>query len=40
MYIPNSGEMTIYIAAFMGSLIGFYGTIPIRQLYLWATQVV
>ncbi|WP_313808159.1 phospho-N-acetylmuramoyl-pentapeptide-transferase [Flavobacterium sp.] len=23
MYIPNSGEMTIYIAAFVGSLIGF-----------------
>lgn len=30
MYIPNSGEMTIYIAAFMGSLIGFlwYNTYP------------
>ena len=23
MYIPNSGEMTVYIAAFVGSLIGF-----------------
>ena len=23
MYIPNSGEMTIYIAAFVGALIGF-----------------
>nr|WP_298655971.1 phospho-N-acetylmuramoyl-pentapeptide-transferase [uncultured Flavobacterium sp.] len=30
MYIPNSGEMTIYIAAFVGSLIGFlwYNTYP------------
>lgn len=30
MYIPNSGEMTVYIAAFMGSLIGFlwYNTYP------------
>ena len=30
MYIPNSGEMTIFIAAFVGSLIGFlwYNTYP------------
>ena len=30
MYIPNSGEMTIFIAAFMGALIGFlwYNTYP------------
>lgn len=30
MYIPNSGEMTIYIAAFVGALIGFlwYNTYP------------
>lgn len=30
MYIPNSGEMVIYIAAFVGSLIGFlwYNTYP------------
>lgn len=30
MYIPNSGEMTVYIAAFVGSLIGFlwYNTYP------------
>jgi len=30
MYIPNSGEMTIFIAAFMGALIGFlwYNTFP------------
>lgn len=30
MYIPNSGEMTIYIAAFVGSLVGFlwYNTYP------------
>ncbi len=25
MYIPNSGEMTVFIAAFVGSLIGFLG---------------
>ena len=30
MYIPNSGEMTIFIAAFVGGLIGFlwYNTYP------------
>lgn len=30
MYIPNSGEMTIFIAAFIGALIGFlwYNTYP------------
>lgn len=30
MYIPNSGEMTVYISAFVGSLIGFlwYNTYP------------
>ena len=30
IFIPNSGEMTIYIAAFVGSLIGFlwYNTYP------------
>jgi phospho-N-acetylmuramoyl-pentapeptide-transferase len=30
MYIPNSGEMTVFIAAFVGALIGFlwYNTFP------------
>lgn len=30
MYIPNSGEMTVFIAAFVGSLIGFlwYNSYP------------
>jgi len=30
MYIPNSGEMTVYIAAFVGALIGFlwYNSYP------------
>ena len=30
MYIPNSGEMTIYITAFAGALVGFlwYNTYP------------
>ncbi len=30
MYIPNSGEMTVYISAFVGGLIGFlwYNTYP------------
>jgi len=30
MYIPNSGEMTIYIAAFVGALVGFlwYNAFP------------
>jgi phospho-N-acetylmuramoyl-pentapeptide-transferase len=30
MYIPNSGEMTVFIAAFVGALIGFlwYNSFP------------
>jgi phospho-N-acetylmuramoyl-pentapeptide-transferase len=30
MYIPNSGEMTVFIAAFVGALIGFlwYNSYP------------
>ena len=30
MYIPNSGEMTVYISAFVGALVGFlwYNTYP------------
>lgn len=30
MYIPNSGEMTVFIAAFVGALVGFlwYNTFP------------
>ncbi len=30
MYIPNSGEMTVYIASFVGALVGFlwYNTYP------------
>lgn len=30
MYIPNAGEMTVYIAAFVGALVGFlwYNTYP------------
>ena len=30
MYIPNSGEMTVFISAFVGSLIGFlwYNSYP------------
>ena len=37
MYIPNSGEMTVYILAFAGALIGFlwYNTYPLR--FLWVT---
>jgi hypothetical protein len=27
--------MTVFIAAFVGSLIGFFGTTPIRHLFLW-----
>jgi len=38
MYIPNSGEMTIFIAAFVGALIGFYGTIHTRHKFLWEIQ--
>ena len=30
MYIPNSGELTIYISAFVGAMIGFlwYNSYP------------
>ncbi len=38
MYIPNSGEMTVFISAFVGSLIGFFGTILIQQQYLWVIR--
>ena len=34
MYIPNSGEMTVYILAFAGALIDFCGTIlPCSDFY-------
>jgi len=38
MYIPNSGEMTIYISAFAGALIGFlwYNTYP-AQIFMGDT---
>lgn len=38
MYIPNSGEMTIYISAFAGGLIGFlwYNTYP-AQIFMGDT---
>jgi phospho-N-acetylmuramoyl-pentapeptide-transferase len=38
MYIPNSGEMTVFIAAFVGSLIGFlwYNTYP-AQIFMGDT---
>ena len=35
MYIPRAGEITIFISAFVGSLIGFFGTIHIQLEYLW-----
>jgi len=33
MYIPNSGEMTIFISAFVGGLVGFlwYNTFPVQD---------
>ncbi len=38
MYIPNSGEMTIFISAFAGALIGFlwYNTYP-AQIFMGDT---
>jgi len=38
MYIPNSGEMTVFILAFAGSLIGFlwYNTFP-AQIFMGDT---
>ena len=35
MYIPNTGEMTIFITAFVGALIGFYGITRILHKCLW-----
>jgi hypothetical protein len=37
MYIPNS-EMTVFIAAFVGSLIGFLWYNSIRHLFLWVIR--
>jgi len=40
MYIPNSGEITIFISAFVGGLVGFlwYNTYPAQ--FLWVIPVV
>ena len=38
MYIPRVGEITIFIAALLGSLVGFFGTIHIQHQFLWEIQ--
>ena len=38
MYIPNSGEMTVFISAFVGALIDFFGTIRIQLQFSWEIQ--
>ena len=35
MYIPNTGELTIFITAFVGALKDFFGIMPIQHKYLW-----
>ena len=40
MYIPNIGEIVIFMSAFVGSCVGFYGIIHIQLKYLWEIQVV
>ena len=37
MYLPNSGELVVYMAAFVGACVGFLGT-PHQHKYLWAIQ--
>ena len=37
MYIPRVEEITIFIAAFVGALIGFCGTIPSAQVFMGDT---
>lgn len=39
MYIPGSEELVVYMAAFIGALIGFCGTTRSRPRCLWATRV-
>ena len=39
MFIPRVEEITIYIAAFMGALLDFYGTILILLKFLWEIRV-
>jgi phospho-N-acetylmuramoyl-pentapeptide-transferase len=34
--IPNSAELVIFSACFLGACIGFYGIILFRQRFLWA----
>ena len=38
MYIPTSGELVVFAAAFAGALFGFYGTTAIRLKYSWAIR--
>ena len=39
MYIPNSGEMTVFVAAFAGCFRSdFFGIILIQHQYLWVIQ--
>ena len=40
MYIPNVGEIVIFMSAFVGSCVGFlwYNSYPLK--YLWEIQVV
>lgn len=35
MYIPNLGELSIFVGAFVGACIDFYGTMSIQHRYLW-----
>ena len=35
MYIPNSGELVVYMSAFVGACIDSCGIIPIQHKYLW-----
>ena len=39
MYIPNTGELVIYMSAFVGACVGLCGIILIRHKCLWAIQV-
>ena len=38
MYIPRVGEITIFIASLLGSLVDFFGIIHIQLRFLWVIQ--
>ena len=38
MYIPNTGELVVYMSAFVGACIGLCGITHIQLKFLWVIQ--